>query len=204
MVAFYPTLPNTKSKRAERAWELGTYAVLLFTNVKALSGGDVYPFVLEVRGPFPESQGVAMYVVSEPGAPTNYLCAITDNGRANFGCSDDWKDKDKFVAQALQTAKNVLKVEETINEIAPPITPEGQNQKSPGVLLLSFLPIAIAFLVAPFDRVFGLHGIRTLYGWRFIFTAADESSRLQINITIWIVQIGISIAVAYLLARLAK
>lgn len=198
MVAFFPTLPNTKEKIAEKAWELGVYAALFFTNVKSLTGQDKYPFVLQVHGPFPESQGVVLYIVSEPGTPSNFLCAINDSGRMNFGCSEDWKDKNKFVAYAIKTANELLKVTEAAKEIQPP---SSQEKKPNNFNFISLIPASIAFLVAPFDFVRG-NGVRMLEGWKFIFSAGE--SHVQINIEIWLVQLAIAIALGFVLARNVK
>lgn len=202
MVAFFPTLPNTKEKMFEKAWELGSYGALLFTDVKSLMGNDKYPYVLEVRGPFPESQGVTLYVVSEPGTPTNYLCAINDSGRMNFGCSDDWKIKEKFVAQALKAATELLKVETPAKEISVPTSQKSQSGTSI-YKWLPLLPILLAFLVAPFDHVSRKFGVRTLDGWALIFSAGGDRD-LQINATIWVVQLAIGAAMGFAIAKLMK
>lgn len=199
MIAFSPTLPSTKEKIAERAWEIGPYAALLFSDVNSLSGNDIYPFVIEVRGPFPESQGVALYVVSEPGNPTNFLCAITDSGRVNYGSSDDWKSRKMFIDKAIETARKLLSIGESAKEISPPKSKELTTSR---FKILPLIPIALSFSIAPFDSVIGRNGFKILDGWQFIFLAGGE--RLQINITIWLVQLGIGVALSVWLARAVK
>lgn len=201
MVAFYPTLPTTKGIQSKRAWLIGNYAALLFCDVPALNGNRMYPFVLEVWGPFPESARVTLYVTSETGSPTNFLCVFYEGGRRNYGESDDWKSEDKFVARALEVVREMLAIEDNpLESVPPPPRNEVKSQSLDIRNLLCFIPVLVAFVYAPFNSV-NSKGVAWLEGWGVIFTAGD-SGGVQVNYAIWGVQLLIASAISYYLYRL--
>jgi hypothetical protein len=196
MLAFYPTLPRTEGMTPESSWKLGAYGALLFLDVPSLDGSSKYPFVLELRGPFPESSGVVEYVTSEPGNPDHYICAFTESGRSNFGCSANWRDRSKFLEKALTIARESLKVSGPVVEVSPASAHSART--SSALKWMPLVPLAISFAFAPFDSGNNM-GVKWFNGWRFIFSAGGEY--LQINVMIWLVQIALSIAFAVWLAR---
>ena len=199
MLAFSPTLPNPKMGEAKRVWYFGPYGAAFFTDVESLSGNEKYPFVFEVRGPLPGKPELRLSVVSEPGVPTNFLCAITESGRRNYGSSDEWKVEEKFLEKAIEVAKDVMGVSEGISEVTP-----AYSEKATTVPVrffesyLFWLPIMVAFAFAPFDWING-YGVARLNGWKFIFTAGAQG--FQINFQIWVIQFVVAAAVGMLLFK---
>lgn len=113
MATFYPTLPDTTRLRPKRAWTLGNYGCALFENVRSLDSSYLYPYVIEVRGPFPSSDpDLPLIMTLESGGGTFHLCAFAKNGRIDFGNSPDWDNEDKFLAKALMLIRKNLNISE--------------------------------------------------------------------------------------------
>ncbi len=142
--------------RASRlgSYDVGPYACTLIGDIEA-AGGVQYLYILEVIAP--GSGMPILYIASEVntmakalGGPSHFLGAFPGSGHVNYGASNDWADREKFLAAALEKVAEHFKIRP-----APPAT--GKIEATPTVLRKDFFVLTVkgevdATSLAEFDH----------------------------------------------------